>query len=233
MFSLTQKSIKICTTNKFWSRSWLFTGKINYFSTQPANKERPREDLNRKENRNYDCEIFVGNINRAVKEKDLLELFRAFGNPILSKALNSRSGDRTSYTFISFDDESQAKKSLKMNGVDFMGSPLKITLSTDRPRSEESKTRPENRDPSKCVYVGNLSYLINETLLGDLFSKFGKVEMIRLNPGRFGHKFAFVQFSNQDEAKEALQLHGKDFQGKTLNVKPAVANKPENNTKSG
>ena len=72
------------------------------------------------------------------------------------------------------------------------------------------------------LFVGNLSYQTMENDLQDYFSQAGAVTSVNLMMDKMTGKsrgFAFVEFSNLDEANKAIeQFHNKEFQGRALTV---------------
>jgi len=69
------------------------------------------------------------------------------------------------------------------------------------------------------LYVGNLSYSVDNNELEELFSTYGQVIEVKIiaNKG-----FGFVEMSNQAEAEKAKEaLSGSDFKGRTLRVDEA------------
>ncbi len=75
------------------------------------------------------------------------------------------------------------------------------------------------------MYVGNLSYDTTEEELRKEFEPFGKVDSVNVIKDKFTDKsrgFAFVEMSNDTEAKAALAaLNGKDIKGRALAVSEA------------
>lgn len=75
------------------------------------------------------------------------------------------------------------------------------------------------------LYVGNLSHSVTEGQVRDLFSEVGKVDSVNLITDRHSGQskgFAFVEMSNDDEAKTAIEnLNGKEFENRTMNVNVA------------
>lgn len=75
------------------------------------------------------------------------------------------------------------------------------------------------------IYVGNLSYSTSEEDVRAAFSPFGTIDsadvIIDRNTGR-SKGFGFVEMSNDDEAKAAIEgLNGKELDGRSLNVNEA------------
>ncbi len=73
--------------------------------------------------------------------------------------------------------------------------------------------------PGSKLYVGNLSYTVNNQQLEELFSSYGEVKQINIIEGR---GFGFVEMSNSEEAQKAKEeLNGTDFEGRSLRVDEA------------
>lgn len=75
------------------------------------------------------------------------------------------------------------------------------------------------------IYVGGLPYSAAEQELADLFSSHGNVESARIITDKFTGRsrgFGFVEMSNEDEAKVAIEsLNGTEMGGRTLTVNEA------------
>jgi RNA recognition motif-containing protein len=75
------------------------------------------------------------------------------------------------------------------------------------------------------IYVGNLSYSTSEGELRDAFSPYGEVRDAKIVTDRETGQprgFAFVEMSNESEAKAAIDaLHGQSLGGRTLTVNEA------------
>jgi len=82
----------------------------------------------------------------------------------------------------------------------------------------------------KKVYVGNMSYDVDSTALGQLFAPFGTVESAEVISDRYTGRskgFGFVEMSSDAEATAAIAaLNGKDHGGRALTVNEA---KPREN----
>jgi len=78
---------------------------------------------------------------------------------------------------------------------------------------------------SKKLYVGNLTYNVNETDLEALFSPFGSVQSAQVIVDRDTNRskgFAFVEMGSEAEAQAAIQgLDGRDHDGRNLTVNEA------------
>jgi RNA recognition motif-containing protein len=79
------------------------------------------------------------------------------------------------------------------------------------------------------LYVGNLAYNVSDDQLRDLFARFGTPDSARVITDRDTGQskgFGFVEFSNPDEAKQAMSLNGREFSGRNLTVNEARPKNP-------
>lgn len=77
----------------------------------------------------------------------------------------------------------------------------------------------------KKLYVGNLTYTVNETDLEALFAQFGAVQSAQIIVDRDTNRskgFGFVEMGSDGEAQAAVQgLNGYDHGGRNLTVNEA------------
>ena len=85
----------------------------------------------------------------------------------------------------------------------------------------------------KKIYVGNLSYSLDDQTLADTFAQYGNVESARIVMDRESGRskgFAFVEMSTDDEAAEAIaKLNGQELAGRAMNVSEAKPMAPREN----
>ena len=82
----------------------------------------------------------------------------------------------------------------------------------------------------KKLYVGNLTYNVNESDLEALFSQFGSVQSDQIIVDRDTNRskgFGFVEMGTDPEAQAAIQgLNGHDHDGRNLTVNEAKPREP-------
>ncbi len=75
------------------------------------------------------------------------------------------------------------------------------------------------------IYVGNLSYKVNEDDLKQLFEEFGEVTSVNLISDKYTGQskgFGFVVMENADEANTAIQeLNGREVDNREMKVNEA------------
>jgi len=88
----------------------------------------------------------------------------------------------------------------------------------------------EYRNMAKKLYVGNLTYQVDNDALEQLFSQFGEVrsaEVIKDRDTGRSKGFGFVEMGSEEEANAAIDaLSGKDHDGRALNVSEAKPREP-------
>lgn len=77
------------------------------------------------------------------------------------------------------------------------------------------------------IYVGNLSFDVNEDQLQELFEGYGRVDSAKIIIDRITGRsrgFGFVEMPDRDQAMRAIdELNSKDFFGRSLRVNEAKA----------
>src|SRR3954453_4973248 len=83
---------------------------------------------------------------------------------------------------------------------------------------------------AKKLYVGNLTYNVNESDLEALFSQFGTVQSAQIIVDRDTNRskgFGFVEMDTDAQAQAAIQgLHEKEHDGRRLTVNEAKPREP-------
>lgn len=83
------------------------------------------------------------------------------------------------------------------------------------------------------LYVGNLSYSIDDAKLGEIFAEFGEVTEAKVITDKFSSRskgFGFVTFKNDADAEKAIKaMDGKEFEDRQLKVNLARPLEPRRN----
>ena len=66
------------------------------------------------------------------------------------------------------------------------------------------------------LYVGNLTYSVNEKQLEELFSQYGDVKSVRIIERK---GFGFVEMGSAEEAEKAMAaLNETEYEGRTMRI---------------
>ena len=75
------------------------------------------------------------------------------------------------------------------------------------------------------IYVGNLHYGVTEDELRELFEEYGEVMSVKIITDKYSGRskgYGFVEMSNNDEAKKAIEsLNEADVKGRNIRVNQA------------
>ena len=86
----------------------------------------------------------------------------------------------------------------------------------------------------KKLYVGNLSYSVDSSMLQEMFGQHGSVQSAEVIADRETGRskgFGFVEMATDEEAQKCIQtLNGQQFEGRALTVNEA---KPKENRSGG
>jgi RNA recognition motif-containing protein len=76
----------------------------------------------------------------------------------------------------------------------------------------------------KRLYVGNLTYAVNEGNLRELFGTYGEIESVKVIEQK---GFGFVEMVTSEQAQAAMDaLNGTDYEGRTLRIDEARPMQP-------
>ncbi|MFV8248166.1 RNA recognition motif domain-containing protein [Bdellovibrio bacteriovorus] len=82
----------------------------------------------------------------------------------------------------------------------------------------------------KKIYVGNLSFNVDQDQLNDVFAEFGTVDSVNMITDRETGRskgFAFVEMSTDTEARAAIEkLNGMELAGRAMNISEAKPQEP-------
>lgn len=85
------------------------------------------------------------------------------------------------------------------------------------------------------LFVGNLSFSVDDAKLGEMFAEFGEVTEAKVITDKFSGRskgFGFVTFATEEDAAKAAEaLNGKESDGRPLTVnvaKPMQPREPRN-----
>uniref|UniRef100_A0A3Q4H328 RNA binding motif protein 34 n=1 Tax=Neolamprologus brichardi TaxID=32507 RepID=A0A3Q4H328_NEOBR len=178
--------------------------------------------------------VFVGNLPISCTKKTLRSLFRDKGSiesirfrsvvredPSMSRKVAAikrkvHPKKQSINAYVVFKDEDGITKALERNGMEIEKD---FHIRVDRVADSSS------HDHKRSVFVGNLSFDINELTFRRHFEECGTVEAVRLvrdkNSG-LGKGFGYVLFESTDSVQLALKLDGSKLEGRSIRVKRSL-----------
>ncbi len=92
--------------------------------------------------------LYVGNLSFAVSEDELQEKFAALGDTTEVKLIIDKdSGRSRGFGFVTYTSEESAKSALQLNGEDFNGRNLVVSLARTKDNSSGNRKRRTHRRP--------------------------------------------------------------------------------------
>ncbi|OVA18056.1 RNA recognition motif domain [Macleaya cordata] len=180
-----------------------------------------------------DLKIFVGNLPFNVDSAELAGLFEQAGNVEMVEVIYDKvTGRSRGFGFVTMSSVEEVKAAVQqLNGYDIDGRQLRVNSGPPPPKddfpSRGSSRGGSNSDSSNRVYVGNLSWGVDDLALETLFSEQGKVMEAKVVYDRESGRsrgFGFVTYSSADEVNGAIEsLNGVDLNGRAIRVTVAEA----------
>uniref|UniRef100_A0A7R9UX02 RRM domain-containing protein n=1 Tax=Diacronema lutheri TaxID=2081491 RepID=A0A7R9UX02_DIALT len=173
--------------------------------------------------------VFIANLSFQIDDAAVKAAFKECGEITSIKWLNDKeSGRFKGCGFLEFESAAAAAAALAKNGVDLMERPMKVTPAETKPAREPKAgaggggfgDRPhEVGEPNLEVYVGNLSYSIDDDSIKAALKSCGTITNIRWITDRDSGEFkgaGFISFSSLEESAKAIAMHGQDVLGRPL-----------------
>lgn len=170
--------------------------------------------------------LYVGNLPWSVHSKQLAEVFQEVGNVELVEVIYDRESQKSrGFAFVTMSTEDDAQRAIDLlNGSELDGRVIKVNFpaaTRDGPRFRTPR-REEGASTENKLFVGNLSWAVDDLSLDDLFRQYGKVLEAKVihdrETGR-SRGFGFVTLSSASEVNHAISsLDGKEFDKRLLRV---------------
>jgi len=199
-------------------------------------KKNSAKNLNRPEAEKQQTDsnrVFVGNLSFSVTEADLRSVFGHFGSIADLHWVTDRiTGKFYGTAFVTFVSPAAAKEAIQaLNGTDLLNRPMKVNYATRAavggssvsPSSKAEKSassavsiKPDN---TRTVFIGNLSFNIEEETIRETFQQCGEITEIRWveRDGVFTG-CGFIEFSSTSSTDLAVVKDGTMLMGRRMRV---------------
>ena len=170
--------------------------------------------LKNKENKNN---LYIKGIPQNKDPREIFEYFFKFGDIFSLKVNEDDQGNNNGIAFLTYYKEEDAKKSMdQTNGKKIWGSDMEVQYKT---RNEKQYNNYQNKRKNSRIIINNIPDNYTNKEIQKLCEEFGKIDICKVKTGNKG-KYAFVKFSNEEEAKKAIEkLKNKEIETKKLYVK--------------
>ncbi|KAL3824909.1 hypothetical protein ACJIZ3_020938 [Penstemon smallii] len=172
-----------------------------------------------------EAKVYVGNLPYDVDSEKLAKLFEEAGVVEISEVIYNRDTDQSrGFGFVTMSTVEEANKAVEMfHRYDFGGRLLTVNIAA--PKGSRAERPPRSFEPTYKIYVGNLSWSVDDAQLEQLFSEHGKVVSARVVSDRETGRsrgFGFVVMSSESEMNDAIaNLDGESLDGRAIRVNVA------------
>ena len=188
-------------------------------------KEKKNKQSNNPKHKQVCNGIFINGIPYETTEDELRELFSPYGDiEIIKLPKYQDSGRNIGYCHIYYSTPESASKALELDNYTIGKRYINVCLANKNYEelNKSEKINP-NDVPIDCntAFIRNLPYETTEKEVGDKFRSCGKIKAIRFVYNSQNKKFkgfCYIDFKEHNSLLKALELNGKDFQGRKLQV---------------
>lgn len=172
--------------------------------------------------------VFCMQLAARIRPRDLEEFFSSVGIVRDVRLITDPRTKRSKgIAYVEFKEVDSVSLAIGLSGQRLLGVPILV-----KPTQAEKNRIPGPVGPNKNsanqdllgpmkLYVGSLHVNITEDMLHGIFEPFGRIEAINLVKDEFGRSkgYGFVQFSNSDDAKRAMeQLNSFELAGRPIKI---------------
>ncbi|NP_001358773.1 RNA-binding protein CP29B, chloroplastic [Zea mays] len=179
-----------------------------------------------------DLRVFVGNLPFSVDSAQLAGLFEQAGSVEMVEVIYDKlTGRSRGFGFVTMSSVEEVEVAVdQFNGYVLDGRSLRVNSGPPPPRDRSSPSPQRPRGDANRVYVGNLSWGVDNSALANLFSEQGEVLEARIIYDRESGRsrgFGFVTYGSAEEVENAISnLDGADLDGRQIRVTVAESKPP-------
>ncbi|PPD93197.1 hypothetical protein GOBAR_DD09901 [Gossypium barbadense] len=162
--------------------------------------------------------LVLQNLSESIDSVGLQELFQKFGNVVSCKVATFEDGKSMGYGFVQFESEESANAAIERLDNTMIGD-KEIYVGKFMKKCDRVLPSPDVKYTN--LYVKNLDPDINEEVLQEKFSEFGKIACLVVARDENGTSrgFGFVNFECPEDAKKAMEsMNGSQLGSKVLYV---------------
>ena len=190
------------------------------------------EEIKINEDINPNARCFLGNLWLKITEKALNDFFKDCGKIVHIEWLTDKTTGRFyGSAFAEFDSQLAAQNACKLAGQECCGRPIKVRVSSPKNGSSgrglskanifTNKPLSEKPDGCRKIFMGNLSFDIDEDTIHDFFKDCGEILSIRWLSHRDTNEFkgcGFATFATEEAVDKAVELNGYRLMGRNIRI---------------
>ncbi|CAN8287394.1 unnamed protein product [Cochlearia groenlandica] len=251
-FSSSSSAAKLTSSSVVASRFVRNVAVTEDFEVEEDDASPPPPPQQREQSFSADLKLFVGNLPFNVDSAQLAQLFEGAGNVEMVEVIYDKiTGRSRGFGFVTMSSASEVEAAAQQfNNYELDGRPLRVNAGPPPPKREDAFSRGprssfgssgsgyggggggggSSAGSGNRVYVGNLSWGVDDMALESLFGEQGKVVEARVIYDRDSGRskgFGFVTYNSSQEVQDAIRtLDGADLDGRQIRVSEAEARPP-------
>ncbi|RXK42655.1 hypothetical protein M231_00210 [Tremella mesenterica] len=171
--------------------------------------------------------VYVGGLSWNVDNEWLASEFQSCGEVVEARVMFDHQNQKSKgFGFVRFKTAEEAAKAVAMTGHEIDGRAIRCDFAaekTDNPVERRAQKFNDQRSaPAATLYLGGLSYDLNEDAVYEAFGDFGDIQRVSLPTDRetgAPKGFGYVEFADVDQATAALEaMNGKELSGRRIRV---------------
>ena len=147
--------------------------------------------------------IFIRGIPKTTTPREVYEYFMQFGDIFSCKVPEDEQGKHKGYGYITYYSNEDAEKALKETKGKKIFDSLNVEIEHFQ-RKNERMINNNNENNNHKIYINNLPEKYTIAELNSLCKEYGNVLNANIFSDRIGQKFGIVEFTNENEAKDAM-----------------------------
>ena len=167
--------------------------------------------------------IYVANFPPTADETYIKDLFSEYGEIVDVRFPSLKYNSHRRFCYVQFKSSRQAQAATRLDGKS-LSDKLNLIAKISDPNNKQNRSGAiyDGRE----IYISNVDWSATEEEIRQIFSKYGKVERVRIPTNVAGKSkgIAFIVFSNKDEAKAATDMDLTKFKSRILHVVLSSAN---------
>ena len=147
--------------------------------------------------------IFIKGIPKTTTPREVYEYFMQFGDIFSCKVPEDEQGKHKGYGYITYYSNEDAEKALKETKGKKIFDSLNVEIEHFQKKNERMINN-NNENNNHKIYINNLPEKYTIAELNSLCKEYGNVLNANIFSDRIGQKFGIVEFTNENEAKDAM-----------------------------
>merc|ERR1712232_39825 len=172
---------------------------------------------------------FVGGLPFSTTEEQLKKDFEECGPIEKMNMPKNEEGKAKGIAFITFKTAEGVTAAIKYDGDEYGGRTLKVNKAGEKGDKGKGKGKDGKDGKGKkgnnelTAFVRGLPFSITEDVLRKDFAECGEVVKLRMPLNEEGRPkgIAFIEFSNEEGLKKAIEYDNQEYGGRTINVAKA------------